>query len=508
MSDPGTTDPANGLRETADRTPSQVALVWQDQRITYGELDRRVSAAAGGLQHLGVTAGDRVAVMLGNTPHFVEAFLGAMRAGGVVVPLNTALTREEVAGILTDSGARVLVLTEAAHGILDGLREAVPDLEHVVMAGARQPIAGIDGTWRSLVDAQHPLDPVARDPDDLAALVYTSGTTGQPKGAMLTHRNLEANQDQALATPLGIREDDVVLAVLPLFHVYAMNVGLGSTMRVGATLVLVERFDPAATLETIAEHAVTIILGAPPMYVAWLNTPGIAEVDLSSVRVAISGAAPLPGRVLERFRDDLGITIWEGYGLTEAAPAVTSSAVGGTAKPGAVGQPLPDIELRLVDEHGLDVADGDPGEVWVRGPNVFAGYWNDDAATAEVLTEDGWLRTGDVGVLDDDGDLRLVDRKKDVIIVSGFNVYPREVENVLHRHPEVLQAAVVGEPHPYTGEAVRAFVVPDPQGDLTEDEVVTWCRRHLARFKCPDSVRFVQELPHTATGKVRRRDLR
>ncbi|MBW3561724.1 MAG: long-chain fatty acid--CoA ligase [Actinobacteria bacterium] len=497
---------ADGLSETAERSPSQVALVWQDQRITYSDLDHRVTAAAGGLQHLGVEAGDRVALMLGNTPHFVEAFLGALRAGAVVVPINTALTGQEVAAILADCGARVLVVTESAHTVIGELGGSVP--EHVVMAGARQAIEGVTETWRGLVGADHQLASVERRPEDLAALVYTSGTTGEPKGAMLTHGNLAANQDQSLATPLGIRDDDVVLAVLPLFHVYAMNVGLGSAVRVGATLVLVERFDPTATLEVIIERGVTVILGAPPMYVAWLNTPGIRDADLSGVRVAVSGAAPLPGPVLERFRDDIGLTIWEGYGLTEAAPAVTSSAVGGTAKPGFVGQPLPDIDLRLVDEHGDDVEAGDPGEVWIRGPNVFAGYWNDDEATASALTDDGWLRTGDVGVLDDDGDLRLVDRKKDVIIVSGFNVYPREVENVLHQHPKVIQAAVVGEPHPYTGEAVRVFVVPDPDGDLTEDEIVTWCRRNLARFKCPDSVRFVPELPHTATGKVRRRDLR
>jgi long-chain acyl-CoA synthetase len=307
---------------------------------------------------------------------------------------------------------------------------------------------------------------------------------------------------------MGVREDDVLLAVLPLFHIYALNVGLGSAIRVGASLVLVERFDPVATLEVIGSHGITILLGAPPMYLAWLATPGISAADLQTVRVAVSGAAALPGPVLERFRDELGLAIWEGYGLTEAAPAVTSTAMGTEAKPGTVGLALPDIDLRLVDESGVDVEPGDPGEVWVRGPNVFRGYWNDEEATAEVLTDDGWLKTGDVGIRDGDGYLRLVDRKRDLIIVSGFNVYPREVENALHEHPDVAAAAAIGVPHPYTGEAVKVYVVPRSGAELSEEEVATWARGRLARFKCPEIIHIVDELPYTATGKVKRSELR
>lgn len=487
-------DLAARLTETARRSPERPALLWQGTSVTYAELDDRVTAGAGALQHLGVAPGDRVALMLANTPHFVEAFLAVLRAGATVVPLNTGLTAREVAHIVADSGARVLV---AAAGTSGASGEV--DVEHLVTTG--------DG-WRDLLGAAHPYAEVDRAPDDVAALVYTSGTTGPPKGAMLTRRNLDANQRQALATPLAVEEGDVVLAVLPLFHIYAMNVGLGCSVRVGATLLLHERFDPVRTLEDVERHGVTVVLGAPPMYVAWLNTPGVAGYDLSRVRVAVSGAAALPANVLTRFRDELGLTIWEGYGLTEAAPAVTSNAVGGSAKPGYVGRPLPEVELRLVDEEGRDVERGDPGEVWVRGANVFAGYWGDEEATARVLTPDGWLRTGDVGVRDDDGDLRLVDRKRDLVIVSGFNVYPREVEEVLEEHPGVVQAAVVGIPHPYTGEAVKAYVVPASGSDLTEDDVVAWTRRHLARFKCPEVVDLVRELPSTATGKVLRRALR
>ncbi|MDP9021262.1 MAG: long-chain fatty acid--CoA ligase [Actinomycetota bacterium] len=501
-------DLAARLSETAERRPDHVALRWQDRATTYGELDRLVTHAAGGLQRLGVGQTDRVAVMLGNTPAFVEAFLGALRAGATVVPLNPALTGEEVGSILADSGAHTLIVGEAGTRGIDKIRSvAGGSVHHVVVTGNVGAPRGT-ATWRELVNARHPYTPVERSPDDVAALVYTSGTTGRPKGAMLTRRNLAANQDQVLATPLAVQPDDVVLAVLPLFHIYALNVGLGSAVRIGATIVLTERFDPSATLDLIDRHRVTVVLGAPPMYLAWLNTPRVAEAGWSSVRVAVSGAAPLPAPVLERFRDEVGVTIWEGYGLTEAGPAVTTTAMGGVAKPGSVGAPLPGVELRLVDDAGRAVEPGDPGEVWVRGPNVFVGYWDDPAETAATLTPDGWLRTGDVGIFDADGDLRLVDRLKDLIIVSGFNVYPREVEDVLHRHPDILAAAAVGVAHPYAGEAVKAFVVRRPGAELTEDDVVAWAQEHLARFKCPAVVEFVGQLPHTATGKVRRTVLR
>lgn len=504
-------DLAARLRETAARVPGRPAVRWQAREITYAELDRRVDAAASALARLGVERDERVAVLLGNTPAFLEAFLGTLRAGGTIVPLNPFLTAVEVREVLEDCAPRVLVAAEAAWSTVESL---VPDLgligvDHVVTAGSSGPLTGADHVWRDLLDSSDGAgDEPDRRPDDIAALVYTSGTTGRPKGAMLTRANLAANQDQVLATRLGVTEEDVILGVLPMFHIYAMNVALGTAVRVGATIVLVERFDPLRTLEDVAEHRVTVLLGAPPMYLAWLNTPGASELDLSSVRIAVSGAAPLPAGVLERFREDFGITIWEGYGLTEAAPAVTSNAMAGEVRPGAVGLPLPDVELRLVDDAGHDVRPGDPGEVWVRGPNVFAGYWRDEEATREALTDDGWLRTGDVGVRDEDGFLRLVDRKRDLVIVSGFNVYPREVERALMDHPEVDAAAVVGEPHPYTGEAVKAFVVPRTGVDLSEDEVVAWARGRLARYKCPEVVRIVDQLPYTATGKVRRTVLR
>ena len=502
MSTPGP-DVAARLRATAEQAPDRVAIAWHDQTVTYGDLDARVDAAAGGFQHLGVRPGDRVATLLGNVPAFVEAHFGALRAGATVVPLALGLAPDEVAHALADSGSCLLVVAAV---VADQIVDVALELDvTVLVAGAEVAPPGAT-RWRDLLGDAHPLDPVERHDDDLGAIVYTSGTTGRPKGAMLTRGNLTANQDQSLAGRFRVAADDVVLLVLPLSHIYALNVGLGACVRVGAAMVLQERFDPTGSLDAIEDWRVTIVLGAPPMYVAWNNTPGLEQRDLSSLRLCVSGAAPLPVHVIDRFRDLTGLTVEEGYGLTEAGPSVTSNSMAPRPRPGSVGMPLPDIDLRVVRPDGTEAPVGDPGEVWVRGPNVFAGYWHDPEATAAALAEGGWLRTGDIGVLDQDGYLRLVDRDDDTIIVSGFNVYPREVERVLLRHDAVADCAVVGVPHPYTGQAVRAHVVPS--GEVTEDELAVYCRSLLARYKCPDTVTLVDQLPTTASGKVRRVALR
>jgi long-chain acyl-CoA synthetase len=351
--------------------------------------------------------------------------------------------------------------------------------------------------------------PVAdRAPGDLAVLVFTAGTSGPPRAAMLTHANLLANIEQcARVEGRALRADDVVLGVLPLFHIFGLNVVLGQALHAGAAVVLQERFDPVESLEAIRRHRVTVVAGAPPMYVAWATMPGADRDAMRSVRLAISGAAKLPEEVAAAFTARFGVPVFEGYGLTEAGPVVTTG-VGDLPRPGSVGVPVPGVEVRLVDADGDDVEAGDPGEIWVRGPNVFAGYWQDPEATARVLTPDGWLRTGDVAVADADGWLYLVDRRKDLIIVSGFNVYPAEVEEVLRAHPRIAEAAVVGEPDPYSGEAVKAFVVPVAGTHLDEDEVIAHCASRLARYKCPTRVAFVEALPRNAVGKALRRALR
>jgi long-chain acyl-CoA synthetase len=307
---------------------------------------------------------------------------------------------------------------------------------------------------------------------------------------------------------LALRPEDVALGVLPLFHIFGLNAVLGLALFAGASVVLVERFDPVSSLEAVREHGVTIVAGAPPLFAAWAAAPGLDAHALESVRLAVSGGAALADEVAHAFRTRFQRPVWEGYGLTETAPIVSSSLVGGEPRTGSIGVPLPGVEVRLVDVGGEDALAGDPGEIWVRGPNVFPGYWQDPEATAAVLTPEGWLRTGDIAVTDDDGYLYLVDRAKDLIIVSGFNVYPAEVEEALVEHPGIAEAAVVGVAHPYSGEAVKAFVVAAPGTHLEEDEVIEFCAERLARYKCPTSVSFVDELPQGLVGKVLRRELR
>jgi long-chain acyl-CoA synthetase len=503
---------ARTLADRAAAAPDRVAVRLGARSVTYGELDARVDAAARLLQDAGLQAGDRLALVVGNRVTAVVALYAGLRAGLVVVPVGTALTSSEIGQELTDCRARAIVIGRAYVGGLEALRGTLPDLEHVWVADTDadvDPDSGMRG-WSAAVADVGDARPheAAVDEDDLALLAYTSGTTGSPKGAMLTHGQLLANQAQLRDSGMAVRDTDVVLLALPLFHIYGLNVGLGATLSGGGTLELVERFEPASTLQLIADRGVTVVVGAPPMYVAWLNTPGAGEVDLSTVRLATSGAAPLPPAVLARCADELGLDVREGYGLTEAAPVVTTSAGLPAAVPGSVGPPLAGVELRIVEDGGEPVEDGDPGRVQVRGPNVFSGYWERPTDSAEVLLPGGWLDTGDIGYLDHDGNLHLVDRVRDLVIVNGFNVYPVEVERVLATHPAVAQAAVIGVPHPYTGEALKAFVVLREGAEATADELIAHSATLLARFKRPESVEFVDDLPTLPTGKVRRRLLR
>ena len=497
---------ADRLLSSAERLPDKPALIFHDERLDYAELAGRVRAAAAAFQELGCSPGDRVALLLPNTPAFVEALYGALLAGLIAVPVNAGFTSEEIRAVLDDAGARVVVASESLAPAVQAARSQLPALDEVIVAGASKAPAGTR-LWKAFRGDRRAPAAAELAEDAVALLQYTSGTTGKPKGAMLTHANLLANQEQMAATQLKVVEQDVVLCVLPLFHIYALNVGLAFTLSRGATVLLVERFDPRQTLEEIAEHRASVVIGAPPMYVAWVNTPGLEDLDLASVRIAVSGAAALPPHVLERFTGVFGIPIWEGYGLTETSPVLTTAAMDEAIRPGSVGRPVPGVELRLLDEAGRPAAAGDPGEVVVRGPNVFAGYWHAPEETAAVLDDEGWFSTGDIGYLDE-GALFLVDRKKDLIIVSGFNVYPREVEEVIVRHPKVADAAIIGVPHPYTGEAVKAVVVLRDGEEATADEIIEHARAHLARFKSPEVVDFVRELPLLPTGKVRRRDLR
>lgn len=496
---------ADLVRSAAGARPDSAALLFRDQRITWAELHARVDRVARTLLGLGLEPGDRVGLQLGNTPDFVAVYFGTLRAGLVTVPLNTGYTSRELCGLLADSGARVVVATESGAGLVLGAWDELPVLERVLVGDGGSAPAGAHGLEDLLASAGDSPVPDAAGGEDLAVLIYTSGTSGTPKGAMLSHRALLANLEQvSRIEPPVLTSDDVVLLVLPLFHIYGLNPGLGMAAYHGATGLLAERFDPYETLELIAQHAVTSVIGAPPMYVAW-SMLSDATGAFASVRLATSGSAPLPADALLRLREDAGIEVYEGYGLTETAPVVSTTLMSDVPKPDSIGRPIPGVEVKLVDEEGDEVDEDDPGELTVRGRNLFSGYWPDGAGGPD---DDGWFATGDVAYADDDDDLHLVDRRKELILVSGFNVYPREIEAVLLEHPGITEAAAIGIPDPYTGEAVRAVVVVEPGALVTTEGVITHCELSLARFKCPSTVEFVAELPHGATGKVRKGQLR
>jgi long-chain acyl-CoA synthetase len=492
------TNLASLLKGPAEFTPERLALIDGARRLTWSELDSAVDRVAGGLRERGLHPGDRVAILLGNSIEFVIGYFGILRARLVAVPMNPAYTSAEVAVLLSDSGSRVLIVdpVTAAVGI------------EVVDAIAGCDI--IDVSTRSWADllASKPLllADESVPPNGLALLLFTAGTSGRPKGAMLTHAALLANISmlRAVPEPPAVLASDTVLLVLPLFHVYGLNTALGLACSAGATCVIIDRFDPIESLRIIADEAVTTIAGAPAMYQAWSSVPGVGE-SFRAVRLLSSGGSPLPVAVFENFRDLTGLSIFEGYGMTETAPVVSSTLVSGVAKAGSVGRPLPGLELRLVDDRGEEVDDGDAGEVCVRGPSVFTGYWPAGLGGPDA---DGWFRSGDVAYADDEGDLHLVDRRREVILVNGFNVYPREIELAIEALPGVAEVAVVGVPDDSSGEAVSAIVVTMPGAGPTREEIAAHCATRLARFKCPSTIRIVDALPHSATGKVAKGRLR
>jgi long-chain acyl-CoA synthetase len=499
---------ADLLRTTASTLPDKPVIFCGGQPITYGELDERVDLTAAALTGFGVAKGDRVALLAGNVPEFVYGLYGAMRAGAAACPLNVMLTPDELVHILADCGAKaVLTELQTLAGLLS-IRDGLGELETVIVIGGPPAPPGTVSLEEALGQAEEQPD-VETDPTDLAVIAYTAGTTAAPKGAMLTHANLMANLDQiSQVEAIVLTENDVVLLALPLFHIYALNAILGLTVKTGATAVLVERFDPAETLGLIERHGITVLVGAPPMFSAWLEAAADRPREgLGAVRLAISGASALSPEAFEAFRREFGVTICEGYGLTEAAPVVTSNGVGPTSKPGSIGLPVPGVDVRVVDEGGQDVEEGDPGEIEVRGPNVFSGYWG-RAELNEEIFDGEWLRTGDIAYQDEDGYLFIVDRKKDLVIVSGFNVFPKEVEEAIERHPAVAEAAVVGIADQRTGEAVQAWVVAKEGESLTADALLDFLQDHLARFKWPKDIQIVEELPRHVTGKVLRRALR
>jgi len=488
----GVSNVADLVRTAAVRGPDHPAFIdaATGDTLTWAEVDAATDVEAHRLRDAGLQPGDRVAVRLPTSAEFAVAVFGALRAGGVVVPVSNGGPTRELTRVLNDSGAALLV----------------GDGSGVATTTLAAPKLRVDGglTGESV-----------RGGEDVAVLAYTSGTSGVPRGAMLSHRALLANVAQCAALrPAPVTAADRVLLALPLFHSYGLGPGLFQVAAAGATAVLLQRFDAEAAVDAIEQHRVTTLVGVPPMYQALLHVDAARLRDaLVTVRLLTSGAAPLSASLLAAVQQATSLPVYEGYGLTETAPVLTSTLVGGQVKPGSVGRPLPGVELRLVDTDGQPFADDedfvlpddDAGLVSVRGANLFSGYWPDGAHGPDA---EGWFRTGDVGYLDDEGDLHLVDRAGDLIIVNGFNVYPHEVEQVIVELPQVAEAAVVGVPSETTGEAVKAVLVLGQGAELTQDAVVTHCAERLAKFKVPVSVEFTDVLPHSPTGKLVRSRLR
>jgi long-chain acyl-CoA synthetase len=488
---------AENLSATARLHPDRPALRFGDTVVTYTELDTAASRVAAELRADGLAAGDRVGVMLPNVPSFVALYYGVLRAGAVVVPMNPLLKEREIQHCLADSGAMRLFAPQSAAERATAAAAATGTRVSVV--GAALPPA--DGP--APAPGSFP-----REDQDLAALLYTSGTTGAPKGAALTHGNLGRNAEALADHVVRITEDDVMMACLPLFHAFGQTGSMNSGIRRGACLVLVPRFDPAEVLPMFSELGVTIFVAVPTMYNALLHQPPVVTgPEAGALRVCVSGGSSLPGEVLYAFEKRFGCSVGEGYGLSETAPVATFNHLDRPRKAGSIGTPIPGVQVRLVDEAGDDVPAGEIGEIAIRGDNVMAGYWNRPEETAETIP-DGWLRSGDLARQDDDGYFFIVDRKKDVIIRGGYNVYPREVEEVLYEYPGVLEAAVVGIPDEHLGEEVAAAVVLTQDGRATEDELRSFVKARVAPYKYPRKVWIAPSLPKGSTGKILKREIR
>ena len=487
-----TTGATVNLATIIDRhAPDRLALVDGDRHtMTYGEIRTHADRVRSYLTNRGVRSDDRVSVLAGNEPLFVGAALGALGVGARVIPMKPTNPLAELERKLAVIQPAVVLVGEDGQWVHDHAEQLAV------------PLVNITDVVNQFPNTDAP-PIVGRTTNDIAFMMLTSGVSGDPKVAMLSHGSLAAAQATiSTGANSGLTGDDIVFGALPVAHIFGLNPMLLTSLRVGATVILVRRFDIAESLELVRRHRITVLAGAPPMWRAWSLTD-VPEGTFSSVRVALSGAAALPATVCRDMADRHGVSVEEGYGMTETGAVLTTNR-GIEVKLGSVGQVVPGVEMVLVDADGQVVEPGDSGEIVVRGPNIFSGYYDDPTTTGQVLTEDGWFWTGDVGVFDDDGYLFLVDRVKDLIIVSGFNVYPAEVEKILAAHPDVTAAVVVGGENIETGETVIAHICGDP--DL--DELDAWAKERLTRYKCPTEYRVVDELPIAPTGKLVRRALR
>ncbi len=492
------TNLATNLTTTAAKYPEQAALRVNGQGITYAQLHGMAAKVAGALRANGIQPGDRVAIILPNVPAFPVVYWGILLAGGTVVPMNPLLKAGEIDYFFTDSGAKIAFVWPDF--VAEATKGAANSGTRIIECG---PIGPVEG---ALEGGEPIAEPHERADDDTAIILYTSGTTGRPKGAELTHRNIHLNATRSCTSIQEITPDDIVMGCLPLFHVFGLVVGLNAATIAGASLALIPRFDPAAAIEVIEKERVTIMQGVPTMYAAILNHPQSDGMDTSALRVCASGGSAMPLEVMKSFEDKFGCMILEGYGLSETSPVASFNMPDRERKPGTIGVAIPGCEMKCVDLDGNEVPVGEVGEIAIRGDNVMKGYWNKPEATAEAIP-DGWFRTGDLATMDDEGYFTIVDRKKDMILRGGMNVYPREVEEVIYTHPDVVEVAVVGLPDELMGEQVGAAVALREGATVTPEDIIEYTKERIAAYKYPRKVWVVPELPKGPTGKILRREV-
>lgn len=494
------------LEATTEKFKDRPAVIFNHQITTYNELNKFSNQIAKFLIAEGIKKGDRIGLYCINSPYFIAAYFGIIKTGATVVPINLLLSAEEVQFILSDSGAKGLFYFEAFENNISLIRENLPDLKFKVVIG--KPSINESIPFEKIM-AEYPSEfeiPEIDQKEDVAAILYTSGTTGYPKGAMLTHRNLLFNVNSILQV-LKIDEKDVFLTVLPLFHAFGATAGMISPIAVGAAIAAVPKFAPVEVVEIIKETKSTIFLGVPSMYKLLSDLPDEYNSYLSSLRFCISGGDALPLQTLQKFEEKYKVLIYEGDGPTECSPVTAVNPIGGKRKVGSIGKVVPGVDMKIVDDNGNELKTGEVGEIVVRGENVMKGYFNRPEETKEAFWGE-YFRTGDMGYKDEEDYFYIVDRKKDMIIVSGMNVYPRMVENVIRRHPAVTEVAVVPAPHPLHNEVPKAVIVLKEGVTATEKEIIHFCSKHLGRHEVPRIVEFVSELPKTPTGKVLKRVLK
>jgi long-chain acyl-CoA synthetase len=488
---------AQNLIDTVGRDPDKVALKLDDAELSYGMLDAGSARVAAILRDKGFEVGDRVGIMLPNVPYFAPVYYGVLRAGGVVVPMNVLLKGREVKFYLEDPGAKIVFAWhDFAEAAETGAREAGAECILVKPGEFEQLLGAVSEPADEVVD---------RDGSDTAVILYTSGTTGTPKGAELTHDNLRKNAEVA-SSLFEYGAEDVIFGGLPLFHSFGQTCALNCGIRVGATITLLPRFEPAKALEIIQRDKVTVMLGVPTMYAAMLNESTADQYDTSTLKLCGSGGAAMPVEVMRAFEEKFSAKILEGYGLSETSPVASFNHPDKERKPGSIGTPIQGVEMKVVDEDGKEVAQGEVGEIVIKGHNVMKGYWNKPDATAESI-KDGWFFSGDMAQVDEDGYFFIVDRKKDMIIRGGYNVYPREIEEVLYEHPAVREVAVLGVPDDALGEEVGAAIALKEGSSATEEELREHTKEQVANYKYPRKIWFVEELPKGPTGKILKREI-